>query len=45
VHLEAARGSDPLIGGPYCIRVELWVSPADTDIPSRTIYLPLVLRE
>ncbi len=44
VRVDAGEGSDPLIGGPHCIRVEIWVSPADTDIPSRTLYLPLVVR-
>jgi hypothetical protein len=44
VRLDAGEGSDPLIGGPHCIRVELWVSPADTDILLRKVYLPLVVR-
>jgi hypothetical protein len=35
--------SDPLIGGPHCIGVELWLSPEDTDIPPYPLYLPLVL--
>lgn len=37
-------GSDPLIGSPQCIRVEVWVSPADDDIPVWILYLPLVVR-
>jgi hypothetical protein len=44
VRVHPAEGSDPIIGGPHCIAVELWLSPADTDIPSRAVYLPLVLR-
>ncbi|MGD8968799.1 MAG: hypothetical protein PVI07_14935, partial [Anaerolineae bacterium] len=43
VRLEAATGSDLLIGGPHCIGVELWLSPADTDIPPYPLYLPLIL--
>lgn len=41
-------GADPLIGGGKCVRVELWVSPADGEAnpPSwRLLYLPLVLRQ
>ncbi len=42
VRLNAGSGGDPLIGGPYCIRVEAWVSPSDAARP--TIYLPLVMK-
>jgi len=42
VKLNAGSGGDPLIGGPYYIRVEAWVSPADAARP--TIYLPLVMK-
>jgi hypothetical protein len=42
VRLEPEEGSDSLIGGPHCVRVRLWVSPADGDIPSRELFLPLV---
>jgi len=45
VRLDAAPGSDPLIGDARCIRVNTWVLPADNDIPqpmTRLLYLPVV---
>jgi hypothetical protein len=51
VRLAAAPGAGPLIGDTNCIRVNVWVLPADTDIPDgsppfpqqpeQVLYLPL----
>lgn len=49
VRVLPAAGSDALIGAPECIRVALWVSPADDEFPPPTArdkqtYLPLLRR-
>jgi hypothetical protein len=43
VKLLPAAGSDPLIGPPSCIRVQLWATQAP-EAPLGAIYLPLVMR-
>jgi hypothetical protein len=46
--LAGAPGSDPLVGGAQCIRVNTLVLPADNDIPVQQtplkLYLPVVVR-
>ncbi|MFN8446901.1 MAG: fibronectin type III domain-containing protein [Caldilineaceae bacterium] len=44
--LAGAPGSDPLMGGAQCIRVNAWVLPADDDTGGRPtqIFLPIVSR-
>jgi hypothetical protein len=41
VRLQASEASDPLIGPPTCVRVELWVSPPDAGFTYRR-WLPLL---
>lgn len=40
----ADQTSGPFIGGQQCIRVRLYLLPADADYPRQHIYLPLALR-
>lgn len=44
VRLAPESSTAALIGPPTCIRVDTWVSPADTDVPPHRVFLPLVVR-